>query len=525
MSHVAVVSDDTAQERNPVDLLAEEFAERLRQGETPSITEFVERMPEHEAVIRAMFPSIAMVERVGAQELQLRKQPDAPTELIGPTSNALGDYRIVREIGRGGMAIVYDALEDSTGLHVALKVLPRDQMQDELLVKRFKAEARAAQQLSHANIINVLSSGEIDGFLYIAMEYIDGIDVLELVRRKGVLPVKRSLDIVRQVSRALRHAHGQNIVHRDIKPSNLLIDRTGIVKLADMGLARSLTSSDKSGLTREGTTVGTVDYMSPEQTRNSHSADVRSDIYSLGATWYHMLTGRAMYPEGDLLNRINAHATLPPPDPRELNTDVPDGVVAIMHRMVEKNPDDRYQTTTELLHELKTANLGREISVDVLASLADADDDEPDARPVRRASPRVPPADRTSRGADEPVVPIMTDSDFELPDTSTAPQPVTVHMGLPESLNMLAEAEQLASVTHADGPEPASPQARGRSGSRVSESNNRSPEEDSGEKLTRRDWLIVIAALVVAGSLIGLASFALLAPPAEIPATESQSDE
>jgi len=536
------VTDDTAQDRNPVDILAEEFAERLRNGETPSITEFVERLPEHEAAIRSMFPSIAVVERVGAQELQARKQQSEQTELIGPTSSTLGDYRIVREIGRGGMAIVYEALEDSTGLHVALKVLPRDQMQDELLVKRFKLETQAAQQLSHANIVSVLSSGEIDGFLYIAMEYVAGIDVLELARRKGMLSVKRSLDIVRQVAHALQHAHEKNIVHRDIKPSNLLIDRSGIVKLADMGLARSLTSSKKSGLTREGTTVGTVDYMSPEQTRDSHSAHCRSDIYSLGATWYRMLTGQAMYPTGDVLNRINAHATRPPPDPRELNDKVPDGVVAIMHRMLEKTPDDRYQTAAELLHELDTANLDRrEVTVDMLASLADADDEAPPRRSTRSGSAHVPTRDGSMRRNDDPLVPIVSDSDFELPNTATEPQPKTIQLDVPadmavqtperdddgrdrtavQSADTMRDRRGRTAASVASGPTERSSVQR-----REPHGDERARNAKSGRRaLNGGEWLILAAALAAACLLVGLASIVLLDPPAEIPASKTQPDE
>ena len=539
VSHAAAVTDDTAQDRNPVDLLAEEFAERLRNGETPSITEFVERLPEHEATIRAMFPSIAVVERVGAQEREQHRQQDVPTELIGPASESLGDYRIVREIGRGGMAIVYEALEDSTGLHVALKVLPRDQMQDELLVKRFKQETLAAQQLSHANIVSVLSSGEIDGFLYIAMEYVAGIDVLELARRKGVLPVKRSLDIVRQVAHALQHAHEKNIVHRDIKPSNLLIDRSGIVKLADMGLARSLTSSKKSGLTREGTTVGTVDYMSPEQTRDSHSADCRSDIYSLGATWYRMLSGQAMYPTGDILNRINAHATQPPPDPRVLNKDVPDGVVAIMHRMLEKNPDDRYQTAAELLHELKTANLDRrEVTVDMLASLADADDEDPLGHDTSTRPSHVPLPHESARGNDEPVVPILSESDFELSNTAVGPQPKTVQLEIPaddspdtplrEDDTQRQTSPAIAHDRRSRTTARAAPGPADRSNAlrRESQTGDRGDNAKSDQRaLSGREWVILLTVLLVAGILVGLASVALLDKPADIPASATQPDD
>lgn len=511
--------DDSAQDRHPVDILGEEFAERLRAGETPSITEFVDRMPEHEAAIRAVFPSIAMVERVGAGEIQARRQQSESAELVGPPSDTLGDYRIVREIGRGGMAIVYEAIEDSTGLHVALKVLPRDQMQDELLVKRFKAEARAAMHLQHANVVNVLDSDETDGFLYIAMEFIDGIDVLELVRRKGVVSVKRSIDIIRQVTQALQHAHERNIVHRDIKPSNLLIDRTGIVKLADMGLARSLTSSEKSGLTREGTTVGTIDYMSPEQTRDSHSADCRSDIYSLGATWYHMLTGQPMFPEGDLINRISAHATQPAPDPREFTPDIPDAVVAVMHRMVEKDPDDRYQTAAEFLHELKTANLKRrEVTVDMLASLASEEDDgSADEIVVASKSPSAserqlsPAAAKVQIISDSELLEISSFSD----DASAPPPPLeTTALGHDDT------------ELQPDGDGPSNPvlQPPADGATLIEDSaseGSNTTSRISRIELSRRDWIIVGIALLLASVLIGIAVATLMQPaPNSAPSVE-----
>ena len=311
----------------------------------------------------------------------------------------LGRYVVDKKIGEGGMGCVYRATDQQLERTVALKVLPLEKASDPRLVKRFKQEAQAAAALKHKNIVGVYDSGEIDGFLYIAMEYIDGIDVHELVKRKGVLDIRRSRDIMKQLARALQHAYEQNIVHRDIKPSNLLIDRDGKVRLADMGLARSLDDSEKSGITRAGTTVGTVDYMSPEQTRDSRAADTRSDMYSLGATWYYLLTGQAMFPDGDLLNRINAHATNPPPNPQDLNEEVPHGVVEVMHRMLEKKPEDRFQTPDELLEAIETMSMKKssELDMGLLAALAEEDDDEPrrkrpkkKKRAVRKEEPSRP---------------------------------------------------------------------------------------------------------------------------------------
>lgn len=314
-----------------------------------------------------------------------------------------GRYVIEKKLGEGGMGAVYRAVDSTLKRTVALKILPREKAKNDTLVKRFQAEAQAAARLRHENIVGVYDSGEVDGFLYIAMECIDGIDVQDLVLRKGVLSIKRSLDIVKQMARALEHAYQQTIVHRDIKPANLLIDRDGNVKLADMGLARSIAETEEAGITRAGTTVGTVDYMSPEQARDSKSADCRSDMYSLGATWYYMLIGKPPFPDGDLLNKITAHATLTPPDPRDIRPNIPASVVQIIHRMLEKKPARRYQTPTELLHDLENGfsesttsgsvssdESDKVVSYDILAGLAE-EDTEADAEisiPTRKSTSR-----------------------------------------------------------------------------------------------------------------------------------------
>lgn len=284
----------------------------------------------------------------------------------------LGKYQIEKKIGAGGMGAVFLARDTELKRTVALKVLPKDKAQNPTLVRRFRAEAQAAAQLRHPNIVAVFDSGEADGHLYIAMEYVEGKDLFELVARRGVVPVRRSIDIIKQVASALQHAYEQNIVHRDIKPSNLLIRRDGVVKLTDLGLARSIDDTLETNITRAGTTVGTVDYMSPEQARNSKLADIRSDLYSLGCTWYQMLTGQAPYPDGSVTNKLQAHAIKPIPDPREKNSQIPEGLTAVIRRMMAKKPEDRYQTPAELIDELNHATLTHAaISREIFA-----DDDE-----------------------------------------------------------------------------------------------------------------------------------------------------
>ena len=293
----------------------------------------------------------------------------------------LGKYEIEKKIGAGGMGAVFLGRDTELKRTVALKVLPRDKAENPTLVKRFRAEAQAAAQLRHPNIVAVYDSGEADGYLYIAMEYVEGQDLFEMVTRRGTVPIRRSIDIIKQVSLALQHAYEQNIVHRDIKPSNLLIRRDGVVKLTDLGLARSIDDTLETNITRAGTTVGTVDYMSPEQARSSKSADIRSDLYSLGCTWYQMLTGSPPYPDGSVTNKLQAHAVKPVPDPRDKNPQVPEGLTAVIRRMMAKKPEDRYQTPADLLEELSHATLthaaiSREIFSDDENSETDSDVEE-----------------------------------------------------------------------------------------------------------------------------------------------------
>ncbi len=307
----------------------------------------------------------------GASKKAGAARAGSPKSPLPPDCKRLGKYEILRQIGAGGMGAVYLARDSELKRTVALKVLPKERATNPTLVKRFRSEARTAAQLKHDHIVTVYEAGEADGYLYIALEYVEGTDVHELIRKRGVIPVRRSIEIVQQVALALQHIYERGVVHRDIKPSNLLVTHDGTVKLTDLGLARSLDDSQRSNITRAGTTVGTVDYMPPEQARDSKAADIRSDIYSLGCTWFHMLTGRPPFPQGDLLAKLNAHANQPPPDPRRWNRSVPESVVAVLHRMMAKKPEDRYQTPAELLEDLETVAASRpEVTEQLLEALA-----------------------------------------------------------------------------------------------------------------------------------------------------------
>ncbi len=333
-------------------------------------------------------------------ETQSSSQPAAGASGKSASPKKLGKYVIQRPIGAGGMGTVFLALDTELNRTVALKILPADRAQNPVLVTRFKKEGQAAARLEHTNIVKVYEAGEIDGRLFIALEYVDGIDVHDLVAKRKTLPVRRSIEIVKQVALALQHASEKGIVHRDIKPSNLMITRQGHVKLADMGLALAVDEATDTTITRAGMTVGTVDYMSPEQAERSRSADIRSDIYSLGCTWYHMLTGGPPYPNGSVTDKLTAHLKAPIPDPRQKNDRVPEAIVAVLQRMMAKRPADRYQTPAELLADLKQASLQRRtIGADVWTGLSE--DSEDDTEQVGRAltdAPQAPSRTRPSKG-------------------------------------------------------------------------------------------------------------------------------
>src|SRR5580700_2251718 len=312
--------------------------------------------------------------------------PRDPSPIAGRTS--LGKYQVLRELGAGGMGTVYLAVDSHLKRTVALKVLHKERASNETLVLRFEAEARAAAQLKNENIVTVYDAGQIEGHLFIALEFVDGTDIHELVAKRGIIPLKRSVGFIKQVAKALDHLHKQGIVHRDIKPSNLLLTKEGIVKLTDLGLARAVDESLASNITREGTTVGTVDYMSPEQARNSQAADIRSDIYSLGCTWYQMLTGEPPYPEGSVTNKLYAHISKARPDPRAFNHTVPEEIVAVMHKMMARKVDDRYQNPSELINDLDNLGSGYKQLEEVLG--AAAEENFPSAPDSAFAAPRGP---------------------------------------------------------------------------------------------------------------------------------------
>lgn len=274
---------------------------------------------------------------------------DAPVGL----PERIGPYKLLRVLGVGGMGTVYQAVHQELGRVVALKVLEPSSARSEGVLRRFKDEARAAAMPQHENIVVLYEHGEADGFHYLALEFVKGKDLLYYIDQRGQLSNSFSLQVIKQAARALEHAHKHNFVHRDIKPSNFLVTKDKQVKLTDMGLARQLEDIEEDRVTRDGTTVGTVDYMAPEQAKSSHDADIRSDIYALGCTWYHLLTGEVPYPGGTALERLYKHVNDPIPDVRDKNPKVPDATAEVILKMMAKDPAERFQTPTELLEALE----------------------------------------------------------------------------------------------------------------------------------------------------------------------------
>src|SRR5579862_964371 len=250
---------------------------------------------------------------------------------------SLAHFELIEPIGVGGMAAVLRARDKLLDRFVALKILPPEMAVDPEHVQRFHQEARAAAKLDHENIARVYYCGEDQKLHFIAFEFVEGQNLRTLLERRGRLPVKEAVHYLLQIATGLAHAAGRGVVHRDIKPSNIIIMPNGRAKLVDMGLARSLSPHDNRQLTQSGVTLGTFDYISPEQALEPRDADVRSDIYSLGCTFYHMLTGVAPVPEGTAAKKLHHHQHVAPLDPRQLNPEIPDEVAAILQRMMAKD--------------------------------------------------------------------------------------------------------------------------------------------------------------------------------------------
>jgi serine/threonine protein kinase len=280
--------------------------------------------------------------------------PPASTADIGKAleGTQLGPYQLDRFVGGGGMGAVFRAVDTTLDRIVAVKVLSRQQSSDEEMLRRFRNEAQSAARLDHENIGRVHAVGSEAGWHYIVFEFIEGTNLRDLVRAGGPLEIGRVVDIAIQIADALEHASQRDVVHRDIKPSNIVMTPTGRARLVDMGLARLPHVGDAQDLTVSGMTLGTFDYISPEQARDPRAADVRSDLYSLGCTIFFMLTGRPPFADGTMVQKLLHHQQDPPPAIESLRPDVPRRLAAILGRLMEKDPADRYQRPAVLAADL-----------------------------------------------------------------------------------------------------------------------------------------------------------------------------
>lgn len=310
--------------------------------------------------------------------------------LAGRSSFFMGKYKLIDQIGRGGMGGVFLVEHTMMNRTAALKVISRQLGKDPAALERFLTEARAIAALDHTNIAHAYDVDKEGERYYLVMEYIEGHDLQRMVEDEGPLDCEQAADYIRQAAEGLAHAHGRNMIHCDIKPANLLVNRQGVVKILDMGMAR-LVGRGQNGSDSNERLLGTVDYMAPEQALDSPNLDHRVDIYSLGCTLYYLLTGKAPFPEGSIHERLLKHQTKEPRAISELRPEVPKDLVEICRKMMAKEPTDRYQSAEELSQVLgdwrppPTQKLKRAVPLEAAeAAVVEPDEDEeetPSERP------------------------------------------------------------------------------------------------------------------------------------------------
>lgn len=367
-------------ERDPVDLLAEEFADRFRRGERPSISEYVERYPDHADQLRDLLPAVAQME-------QLKQLRRVATDVEESPPDRLGDFRIIREVGRGGMGVVFEAVQESLGRRVALKLLSQHAQLDAGRRERFLREAQAAAKLHHTNIVPVFGVGEQDGLPYYVMQLIPGRSLHELIgqwRNDEDLPFgQRTTAAIHdakaetlrtpnpapapcefpapekgdwafvarvgaEVAEAVAYAHEEGVLHRDIKPGNLILDEHGRVWVTDFGLAKM---TEHAGLTASGDVVGTLQYLAPECL--SGETGVASEIYALGASLYELVTLEPPYDAITPAGLLKQLTSSDPKPPRQYNPAIPRDLETIILKAMAREPTHRYATAAELADDLR----------------------------------------------------------------------------------------------------------------------------------------------------------------------------
>lgn len=381
--------NDKPADEDPLDALAEEFLARQRRGESPSVQQYASSNPDLAEEILELFPAMAAMERLKARG---ERTSDGSASLGPVKLERLGDFRIIREVGRGGMGIVFEAEQESLGRRVALKVLPRQALLERRHLARFKREARLASRLHHTNIVQVYGVGDEDGFHYYVMQFVHGVGLDKIVGRLSsgadsgssgqgaedlvcdddgpnaeLLQViweslvgasesplsdaayyRRVAGIGVQAAEALSYAHEQGTLHRDVKPANVLMDDQGVAWVTDFGLARAMHAPD---VTQPGDLTGTLRYLAPERLRGQ--VDVRGDVYGLGLTLYELITGRRAYDAPDRSALIREISETSPPAPRRINCSVPRDLETVVLKAIAREPEKRYASAGELADDLR----------------------------------------------------------------------------------------------------------------------------------------------------------------------------
>lgn len=276
----------------------------------------------------------------------------------GDKSSILGDFRLEKKLGQGGMGTVYLAHQISLDRKCALKVLSKDLGSKPNFVERFKREARAGAKIDHPNVVRCYAVGEARGLHYVAMELIDGQSMQNWLNQLGRISVPDALHVTLLAAEALRHAHELNMIHRDVKPDNILITRRGVVKVSDLGLAKAL--DDDMSMTQSGTGLGTPHYMPPEQARNAKYVDHRSDIYALGGTLYHFVTGQTPFKGDTIVELITNKERGSFTHAKKLNPEVPERLDLMIDKMMARDPQHRYQSMAEVIRDLEGLKLASE---------------------------------------------------------------------------------------------------------------------------------------------------------------------
>ncbi len=340
--------------------LVEQFIERLQASEAVDPQAFADENPQNSEALLGLLPAAAIMARLRLSSAR----PEGHSSSFNLESQVIGDYRVVREVGRGGMGVVYEAEQASTGRKVALKVLPISSASDPRQVRRFLIEGQAAAALDHPHIVPVYAIGCEQGVHFYAMRFIEGCSVAALIhegrfgRPSTTLGHREAARLALEAAEALAHAHQQGIVHRDVKPANLLVEPSGHLWVVDFGLARFL---EGGYLTRTGDVIGTLRYLSPEQAEGRRELDARTDVYNLGATLYELTTLRPAFDGQDRHELLRKIAFVKPTPPRRIDSTIPRDLERILASAMAKAVEDRYASASELADDLRRFVEGRPI--------------------------------------------------------------------------------------------------------------------------------------------------------------------